>query len=159
MLSNTIDHLAQALLLTCILNELTFVPAHFVFQQNSSYLKWVCFRNVLSGLCLHGGFIFHWSQWSTVPIDTYLNTQFFLSSGFCTRMCIARSTREKKSLKLDIPQPFVKENFAWNKHYAKWRTVWACFLDSHVKKLLEAAQKLASFFWFCFLEFFFVIFF
>lgn len=149
MLSNIIDHLAQAILLTCILNELTFVPAHFVFWQNSSYLKWVCFRNALSGLCLHGGFIFHWSQWSTIPIDTHLNIQF-LSSGFCSRMCIARSTREKKCLKLDISQPFVKENFAWNKHYAKWRTVWACFLDSHAKKLLEAAQKLARFFFFFF---------
>lgn len=39
MLSNIIDHLAQVLLLTCILNELTFVLACFVFCQNSSCLQ------------------------------------------------------------------------------------------------------------------------
>lgn len=150
MLSNTIDHLAQALLLTCILNELTFVSAHFVSCQNWSYLKWACFRNVLlPALFLDGGFIFHWSPWAfdpLDPVDTPLNIQLFLSSGFCARTCMVRSTKEKKCLKLDIPQTVVEENFAWNQHYVKWRHVnWACFLDSHVKKLLEAALKLARF--------------
>lgn len=108
MLSNTIDHLAQALLLTCILNELTFVSAHFVSCQKWSYLKWACFRNVLlPALFLDGGFIFHWSPWAfdpLDPVDTPLNIQLFLSSGFCARMCMVRSAKEKKCLKLDIPQ-------------------------------------------------------
>lgn len=84
MLSSIIDHLAQVLLLTCILNELTFVSACFVFCQNSNYLQWACFSNdLLSAVCLDGGLVFHWFQWafdSHLLIDTALNIQFFLSS-------------------------------------------------------------------------------
>lgn len=103
MCSNIIDHLAQVLLLTCILNELTFVLACFVFCQNSSYLQWACFSNVLlSALCLDGGLVFHWFQRAFDPhllIDTALNIQFFLLSVgvLCKNMYSYVNKREKLS--------------------------------------------------------------
>lgn len=66
-------------------HPLTFIPACFVVYQNSSYLQWACFSNVLlSVLCLDGVLVlFHWFQWafdSYLLIDTALHIQLFLSS-------------------------------------------------------------------------------
>lgn len=81
-LSNIIDQLAQVLLI-CVLNELTFVLAHFVFCQNSGSLQWACsamFSFLLSG---EEDLVFHWFLWASNPlplIDPALNIHFFLSS-------------------------------------------------------------------------------